>query len=404
MEGIKTNAKVHQETLEERHAFINKTIEAVMSELKEELTETKSKVTDNKEKLQRFRSRLGSANKQLGDLVKIVNDNMDKTIVDRKILEEALTDHIDTSSNNLNKRIDDLEKEVKLGSLDIEKETNKTEEELSDIKETLSIGIQNIKKVDEKLNNNLFVMDNMAEEMKNDREAVQNITKMYKKLVLVTKIISDNNLTNETNLGEMIADLENTMNLVENNKLKEAFRYYNESVQQLIKNNADDHDQAIDSVKDQIKKVYDGIKRFMYKTLGYVALPQAGMYNIWNHQSMPFNEATEQCAQLLGYIVEYQNETEEANLLKYLSNKYEDDFSFWIGAHDKVNEDTFVWEHSGQELTHFSWYDGEPNNAGMGEDCVEQTNFEKWNDIDCDEYKMFICEFDTKYDIDLLEF
>ena len=46
------------------------------------------------------------------------------------------------------------------------------------------------------------------------------------------------------------------------------------------------------------------------------------------------------------------------------------------------------------QANYTKWYDGEPNNAQSGEDCVESTNFNKWNDIDCGDTRKFICEFD----------
>ena len=49
------------------------------------------------------------------------------------------------------------------------------------------------------------------------------------------------------------------------------------------------------------------------------------------------------------------------------------------------------------QTTFTNWYDNEPNNAGdEGEDCVETTNFNKWNALACDENRMFICIFDEK--------
>ena len=49
------------------------------------------------------------------------------------------------------------------------------------------------------------------------------------------------------------------------------------------------------------------------------------------------------------------------------------------------------------QATFSNWYEDEPNNAGEeGEDCVETTNFNKWNDLSCDETRMFICIFDEQ--------
>ena len=85
-----------------------------------------------------------------------------------------------------------------------------------------------------------------------------------------------------------------------------------------------------------------------------------------------------------------------------MSRKYDDAFSFWIGAKDETTESEFVWEKAQEQLSFTNWYDGEPNNAGNGEDCVEVSNFRKWNDLPCNEHRMFVCEFDTKFDVDMV--
>ena len=46
-----------------------------------------------------------------------------------------------------------------------------------------------------------------------------------------------------------------------------------------------------------------------------------------------------------------------------------------------------------------NWYETEPNNAGEGEDCVECTNFSKWNDLACTEGRVSICLFDKQNNV-----
>lgn len=59
-----------------------------------------------------------------------------------------------------------------------------------------------------------------------------------------------------------------------------------------------------------------------------------------------------------------------------------------------------VWSSNGVLQTNFTnWNEGEPNNAVNGEDCVETTHLGNWNDLDCEEYKPFICKFDEQYDV-----
>lgn len=52
---------------------------------------------------------------------------------------------------------------------------------------------------------------------------------------------------------------------------------------------------------------------------------------------------------------------------------------FWIGANDKIDEGTFVWEDK-SDFSYKNWNSGEPNNYGWGEDCVSVKNSGTWND------------------------
>ena len=402
MAGIKNSSKYHQETLEERHSFINRTIESVVSGLRNELIIFKTEFQSAKTSLQSTRSHITMTDGKLRSLAKKVKDQRKDNVAERTVLQETLTDHIETSSNTLNSRVDELAKTIRIQVLELQVDTNGTEEDISDIKENISTEKKKIEKVELKAIANSENMDDIIDKMTNDREAVKNITQMYKKLVLASKILSNVNPSNETNLGEMLDELEETMQAVEDSKLKEAFKDYNKTMQTIMNQQAENQNQSISVVKDAVKQVYEGLRSFMYKSLGYVELPDAGMYHVWNLQSKPFTEAKAHCETILGHIVEFKDKDEEDILLKHMRDTYEDTFTFWIGARDEVTEEKFAWESTGTELSYFNWYDGEPNNAGSGEDCVEVSNFQQWNDLDCEEYRMFVCEFDTKYDLDIL--
>ena len=55
----------------------------------------------------------------------------------------------------------------------------------------------------------------------------------------------------------------------------------------------------------------------------------------------------------MGYLIEYESHEQEELLLSYLREKYEDEFSFWIGLHDQTSENAFVWDHSNNQVTSF---------------------------------------------------
>lgn len=65
----------------------------------------------------------------------------------------------------------------------------------------------------------------------------------------------------------------------------------------------------------------------------------------------------------------------------------------WIGLNDKKTEGSFVWS-SGDPFSYTNWKSGEPNDSGGNEDCVEiRWNDGKWNDNNCTNTRLFICEY-----------
>ncbi|XP_048853213.1 C-type lectin domain family 4 member E-like [Brienomyrus brachyistius] len=67
----------------------------------------------------------------------------------------------------------------------------------------------------------------------------------------------------------------------------------------------------------------------------------------------------------------------------------------WIGLTDKKQEGVFKWV-NGTPLTTSYWMNGEPNDEGGNEDCVEIINFSgtiaNWNDRPCYYEEKWICE------------
>ena len=72
----------------------------------------------------------------------------------------------------------------------------------------------------------------------------------------------------------------------------------------------------------------------------------------------------------------------------------------WIGLYrDPKNKRRWLWV-DGSTAYFTSWETGEPNNAGLNEDCVEfRVTSEKWNDVPCGYSLPYICEISGKYNI-----
>ena len=68
---------------------------------------------------------------------------------------------------------------------------------------------------------------------------------------------------------------------------------------------------------------------------------------------------------------------------------------YWIGATDLLKEGHFFWGDSGTEISSeiaSHWANGEPNNHGVGEDCVEVWG-NRMNDQKCDKLHRYVCQY-----------
>ncbi|XP_032868182.1 CD209 antigen-like protein E [Amblyraja radiata] len=73
-----------------------------------------------------------------------------------------------------------------------------------------------------------------------------------------------------------------------------------------------------------------------------------------------------------------------------LSTKHE---YFWIGLSENGTETNWQWvDGTALNTSATDWNEGEPNNAGAGEDCVEIQIAGKWNDVNCNKKQHWICE------------
>ena len=65
----------------------------------------------------------------------------------------------------------------------------------------------------------------------------------------------------------------------------------------------------------------------------------------------------------------------------------------WLGLSDISTEGTWSWV-SGGTAAWTSWAEGEPNDAGDGEDCAVLTAEGTWNDLPCTETRAYLCARD----------
>ncbi|XP_041033312.1 C-type lectin domain family 10 member A-like isoform X2 [Carcharodon carcharias] len=66
---------------------------------------------------------------------------------------------------------------------------------------------------------------------------------------------------------------------------------------------------------------------------------------------------------------------------------------FWIGLTDHENEDKWEWvDGTDYKTTPMFWAPQEPNNSGTGEDCAHTNDQGRWNDNQCSQKFLYICE------------
>jgi hypothetical protein len=116
---------------------------------------------------------------------------------------------------------------------------------------------------------------------------------------------------------------------------------------------------------------------------GYVICPRKATYI----------QAIAACSVMGGTLatVETQGEaTQIAALVRALTDE-----SMYVGVSDEGTEGEWVWLDS-TPLTYDPWADGQPDNHGIGENCVGimWDGGEGWNDVPCSHRSAFICELD----------
>ncbi|KAM5240213.1 pulmonary surfactant-associated protein D-like isoform 1-T3 [Hipposideros larvatus] len=102
-----------------------------------------------------------------------------------------------------------------------------------------------------------------------------------------------------------------------------------------------------------------------------------------------FANAQQICTQAGGQLASPRSaaENEAVRQLASAQNK-----AAYLSMTDAKTEGTFTYP-TGEPLVYSNWGPGEPNNDGNAEHCVEIYTNGKWNDKNCGEQRLVICEF-----------
>lgn len=114
--------------------------------------------------------------------------------------------------------------------------------------------------------------------------------------------------------------------------------------------------------------------------------PASGSLYLWcADAAASWEEAERACAERGGRQVKLESEEEQEFLLAAGVG------GAWLGLTDAEAEGSWRWSDGGA-VGFSSWAEGEPNDAGAGEDCASLRSDGTWNDLGCGAALAFVCE------------
>nr|XP_057939159.1 galactose-specific lectin nattectin-like [Doryrhamphus excisus] len=115
---------------------------------------------------------------------------------------------------------------------------------------------------------------------------------------------------------------------------------------------------------------------------------------IFVEQRRQFADAEDICILKGGNLVSIRNTLENALVKALIAQEGRQDNSTWIGCHDAIAEDKFVWT-DGTEFKFSDFVPGQPDNFNDNEDCCEINRTNQWNDDACVDPNYFVCAKDV---------
>ena len=109
-------------------------------------------------------------------------------------------------------------------------------------------------------------------------------------------------------------------------------------------------------------------------------------------RSRKWSDAEKQCQKEPGgHLMSFHSEEEVRAVQSIITH---DGWTYWIGLRMNCPTCSFTWsDHSAFDFS--NWQEGEPNNVGGVENCVEMKGFDDfgWNDHKCSEERSFFCAY-----------
>ena len=132
---------------------------------------------------------------------------------------------------------------------------------------------------------------------------------------------------------------------------------------------------------------------------GWLSSFYGGCFKVHSNP-LDWNSAKSACEALGSSLALPNSEAKSREFLQLLKGAGAGN-ELWIGLYrDPRNERRWLWVDGSTAYFTF-WDNGEPNNAGSNEDCVEFRSVWgwKWNDVPCGYRRPYICEISGKYNI-----
>eukprot|EP00092_Neocalanus_flemingeri_P010150 GFUD01010939.1.p1 GENE.GFUD01010939.1~~GFUD01010939.1.p1 ORF type:complete len:473 (+),score=127.09 GFUD01010939.1:237-1655(+) len=325
--------------------------------------------------------------KKMNEKINETNTNLSHALVKIKEGNDSQTTKID----KLESSIESLKAtNLETIAFAMEKNTN----DMKNIKSNLSNTNSNIDDIRTSFSKNTNSIGDLQSSLKDVMENTERLTNISEKLAIASTLIA--NTTGSPIPDETVSSIQNGLVTEVTAQLKVAMKHLEDGIDGKVQQITEAASKETAIVKDDLKKFKSKYQNDRFKNLGYIEIGENGQYLV-SSSSRSWVSAQRDCNTKMGYLVEFTTQEEQDQVVNYLQSNDHDLEVFWLGGRDESTEGHFTWQHSHNKIEegYTCWREGEPNDYGHGEDCVEFTDG-KWNDVSCDEDRHYICKFDDQ--------
>ena len=251
----------------------------------------------------------------------------------------------------------------------------------------------------------LYSRNGLKNEKQFQREAIKDLKKSYRKFKtrLDTEMsdLQETNKNNQLRIETINRDLNERVG--ENDKESEAHGILIEAHGILIENlaktleNLSAKQSRLETENQELKQTISELTKLQATAFHNTCDEGWSIFNghcyLLASVEKTWHEALAICESKTSYLVEITTESE----LQFISEFINEIYTIWTGATNIQSgyEGTFVYQQSKRQVPQRFWNDGEPNNDGGKEHCVEMYTKQpklKFNDVPCTFTWAVVCE------------